>query len=238
MSTLEDRIEIANPQQPHCATVLLLDTSGSMDGEKISALNEGIRIFKKEIVGDETEEAKGDDLAAKRVDLAVITFGHAVNVIHEFSSVGDFDPPTLVANGTTPMGGAILKAIEMVEQRKQQYKAQGIDYYRPWVFMITDGEPTDMQPGDSKWTETTKKVHDGEANKKFMFFAVAVGEANMDMLKTIAPPNRGPVKLKGTKFKDLFQWLSRSQIKVSASKVGDQVALENPATAGWGEVSG
>ena len=53
MSKLQDRIEIANPQQPHCATVLLLDTSGSMAGEKIAALNEGLKLFREEVSKDD-----------------------------------------------------------------------------------------------------------------------------------------------------------------------------------------
>jgi uncharacterized protein YegL len=237
MSKLEERIEIANPQQPHCATVLLVDTSGSMAGEKIYALNEGIKVFKAEIVGDEAQHIQGDELAAKRVELAVVSFGGSVNVLHDFSSIQDFEPPALVADGGTPMGEAVLRAVDLVEQRKEQYKSQGIDYYRPWIFMITDGEPTDMQPGDSKWNEVLGKVREGEANKKFMFFAVAVEPANTELLKKIAPPNRPPVCLKGNRFREMFQWLSKSQSKVSASKLGEQVALENPVAAGWGQIS-
>ena len=197
MAKLEDRIEIANPHQPHCATVLLLDTSGSMsEGGKINALTNGLTIFK--------EDVSKDDLASKRVDLSVITFGDSVTVTHDFSSIEEFEPPVLSADGYTPMGEAILKAIELIEQRKHQYKNKGIDYYRPWIFMITDGEPTDMEPGDSKWNEVTRKVHDGENNKKFMFFAVAVEPANTELLRQIAPPNRPPIRLKEGKFKDLF----------------------------------
>jgi len=225
---LEERIEIANPQQPHVATVLLLDTSGSMtDGNKIIQLNEGLKIFK--------EDVSSDDLARKRVDLAVITFSNDVNVISDFSSVEEFKPPRLKASGLTPMGDAILRAIELVEQRKGIYKAKGIDYYRPWIFMIPDGAPTDMQLGDSMWNDVIKKVHEGEANKKFSFFAVGVEPANMELLKQIAPPNREPVKLKQGKFNEMFAWLSRSTVSVSSSKVGEQVALESPQ--GWGEVS-
>lgn len=229
MTSLIDRIEIANPQQPHCATVLLLDTSGSMQGGKITALTEGLTVFK--------EDVSTDELASKRLDLAVITFGDGVCVTHDFSSIVDFEPPTLSADGYTPMGEAILKAIELIEQRKQQYKDKGIDYYRPWIFMITDGDPTDMQPGDPMWNDVIRKVHDGENNKKFMFFAVAVEPANTELLKQIAPPNRPPIMLKQGRFKDLFNWLSKSQSKVSSSKVGEQVALENPVAAGWAAVS-
>ena len=200
-----------------------------MSGPKIAALNEGLRIFK--------DEVSNDELAAKRVDLAVVTFGATVSVLVDFSSIHDFEVPTLTAAGLTPMGEAISKAIDMVETRKQQYKLQGIDYYRPWIFMITDGDPTDIQPGDATWNEVTRKLHEGEAGKNFMFFAVAVEPANTDVLAQIAPQNRPPVKLKGTKFKEMFQWLSKSQSKVSASKVGEQITLENPVAAGWGQVS-
>lgn len=229
---LEDLVDIANPQQPHCATILLLDTSGSMQElGKIAQLNDGLRFFKEDI--------EKDDLASKRVDLAVLTFDDNVQVIHNFSNIDAFDPPTLTAGGYTAMGEAILKAIEMVEERKQQYKQKGIDYYRPWIFLITDGEPTDIGPGDSKWDSIIKSIHNGETDKKFMFFGVAVEPANMEILKQITPPNRPPVRLKQNRFKELFQWLSKSLGSggVSGSNPGEQVKLENPVAAGWGEVS-
>jgi uncharacterized protein YegL len=229
MSRLEELVEIGNPTQPHCATVLLLDTSGSMDGEKISRLNEALRAFK--------EETAADELARKRVDLAVVTFGGVVTTVQNFCSIDDFEPAPLTAGGGTPLGQAILKASDMIEERKQQYKAQGIDYYRPWMFLITDGAPTDMSRGDASWTEVVKRVQEGEANKKFMFFAVVVEPADIETLAQIAPPNRPPVKLVGKKFKEMFQWLSKSQAKVSSSKVGENVAIENPVAAGWGEVA-
>jgi uncharacterized protein YegL len=134
------------------------------------------------------------------------------------------------------MGEAIQRAVEITEQRKEHYKAQGIDYYRPWIFLITDGEPTDMQPGEAFWTEITKLVHDGEGNRRFTFFAVGVPPANTRLLNRIAPPNRAAVQLTGT-FREMFLWLSRSQATLSASKIGEHVALETPMAAGWAQVS-
>jgi uncharacterized protein YegL len=229
MSILEDKIEIGNPEEPHCATVLLLDTSGSMlEMNKIAQLNEGLRFFKKDV--------SDDTLARKRVDLAVVTFGSTVNVIdNRFSMIEDFEPPTFQANGQTPMGAAILKAVEMLETRKAEYRAKGTDYYRPWIFMITDGVPTDMQLGDPLWNNVVRTVRDGEENKKFLFFTVAVEPADMELLKQIAPLNRPPLKLQPGKFKELFEWLSKSQCKVSASNVGEQTKLDS--TSGWSEVS-
>ncbi len=230
MSELEELVEIAHPQQPHCPTVLLLDTSGSMTVEsKIEQLNEGIRTFKEEI--------EKDELARKRVDLAVVTFGETVEVVQEFISVEDFEPPALEAKGLTPMGDAILTAIGLIEKRKEDYRTEGIDYYRPWIFMITDGEPTDMNKGDSKWDEVATAVHEGETNNQFLFFCVGVEPANMDLLKEITPSSREPVKLKENRFHDMFMWLSRSQVTVSLSNVGDQVVLEDPfGMSGWGEI--
>lgn len=227
---LEDLIEIANPQQTHCATVLLLDTSSSMsDSGKITALSEGLSVFKDDLLRDE--------LAAKRVDLAIITFGENVEQIQDFSTIDEFEPPNLIANGYTPMGEAILKAIDLIEQRKSQYKDKGIDYYRPWIFMITDGDPTDMQPGSNLWNDVVREVHQGEANGKFMFFAVAVEPANLELLNQLAPPNRAPVSLKGGRFKELFEWLSNSQSAVANSQYGEKVKLEDPVDAGWGQIS-
>jgi len=229
--TLEEMVEIAYPQQPHCPTILLLDTSGSMNiSNKINDLNSGIKTFKEEI--------EKDDLARKRIDLAVVAFGQSVRVVSGFTSIEEFEPEELVADGLTPMGSAIKKSIDMLEARKDEYKTEGIDYYRPWIFMITDGEPTDMKEGDELWNETVNAVHKGEKEGKFLFFTVGVDEADMDTLKLISPPNRAPIKLKENHFNEMFIWLSRSQTKVSASKVGEQVVLEDPFDMlnGWGEI--
>ncbi|MBN2733726.1 MAG: VWA domain-containing protein [Methanomicrobiaceae archaeon] len=228
--TLEEMVEIAHPQQPHCPTILLLDISGSMTiGDKISQLNSGIKAFKEEI--------ETDDLARKRVDIAVITFGKKVEVVSDFTSVEDFNPPELVADGLTPMGDAIKKSLEILESRKEEYKKEGIDYYRPWIFLITDGEPTDMEEGDEKWEEVISAIHTGEKDGKFLFFGVGVDSADMETLKKISPPGRTPIKLKENHFKEMFMWLSKSQAKVSASNMGEQVILDDPlGMNGWGEI--
>lgn len=227
MSKLEDEVEVGNPQQAHCATVLLLDTSGAMAGPNIMALNQGLADFKEEVLKDE--------VASKRVDLAVVTFGGEVKVAHAFSSIDDFQVSPLTAEGATRMGEGIWKAMEMIEKRKQQYREIGTDYYRPWLFLISAGEPTDMRPGDAKWDTVIKLVHAGEAAGKFMFFAVAAEKANMELLAKIAPPNRPPARLMSGKWKELFGWLTRSS--AANSTEGGSAKMEHPQTAGWGEVS-
>jgi uncharacterized protein YegL len=215
-------VEFVNNPEPRVPFVLLLDTSGSMQGPPIEALNSGLMQCRDELLADA--------LAAKRVELAVVTFGGSVNVVTEFTTAEQFSPQSLIADGDTPMGGAILKGIEMLAQRKQTYKGHGIAYYRPWIFLITDGAPTDQ------WHEAARRIKDGELKKAFLFFSVGVDDADQGVLKQLSS-QREPLKLKGLRFRDLFQWVSSSLTRTSHSRSDEQVKLENPATpAGWAEI--
>lgn len=218
---LEDAVEFAENPEPRCPCVLLLDASGSMQGEAMEALNEGLRAFK--------EQLNQDNLARKRVEVAIVTFGSDVKVVQDFVTADQFEPPTLSAQGLTHMGGAILQGLEMIEARKGEYRNNGINYYRPWVFLITDGEP--QGEPDSIVEQATQRIRDDEASKRVAFFAVGVEAANMTRLSQIVV--RSPLKLRGLNFKELFIWLSASMQRVSQSKPEDQVALPPP---GWGVV--
>jgi uncharacterized protein YegL len=214
-------VDLMTNTEPRCPCVLLLDTSGSMKGQPIADLNAGLIQFK--------DELSADALATKRVELSIITFGEEVTLVQEFASPDSFTPPTLIASGPTPMGEAINKGLDTLQDRKEVYRQAGINCYRPWVFLITDGGPTD------NWKPAANRVKEGDAGKKFSFFGIAVEGANVDILKEIC--TRAPLKLKETRFRELFVWLSRSLKSVSSSRVGDAVPLTNPATPdGWASV--
>ena len=122
--------EFAINPDPRCACVLLLDTSTSMSGGRIDALNEGLKAFESDL--------REDPLAQRRVELALVTFGESVQKVHDFVSAASFQAPTLVASGSTPMGEAIALGVQLVKNRKAEYNSNGVPYYRPWIFLITD----------------------------------------------------------------------------------------------------
>jgi len=161
MSDFADQIpfgaaEFAENPEPRCPCVLLLDTSASMSGAPVRELNEGLVAFKDELMAD--------SMAVKRVELAVVSFG-PVQVVSEFQTADTFQAPNLVAKGDTPMGQAIERALDMLNQRKEVYKQNGVSYYRPWVFLVTDGAPTD------NWANAASLVRFGEESKAFKYLS-------------------------------------------------------------------
>lgn len=218
MTHLEGDIEFAENPEPRCPCVLLLDTSRSMQGAPIDALNAGIRTFRDELLKD--------SLAARRVEVAVISFDSHIEVVQQFVTVKQFQPPELTVQGFTNMGAAIQKALDLIQERKSVYRANGIAYYRPWVLMVTDGEP--HGEADHVVQEAAARIKKYEDEKRLAFFAVGVQNASMQKLSQISV--RPPMSLSGLNFKDMFVWLSTSMQLVSRSQVDEQIPLPPPGT--------
>lgn len=205
--------------EPRCPCVLLLDTSASMEGEAIEALNDGYKLF--------LDTLKEDDLATLRVELCVITFGGHVYSLQEFATVDESRFTKMTSAGLTPMGEAIQLGIAKLTERKKLYRTLGLRHFRPWMFLITDGEPTD------EWQNAAKLVHQHTKGKHLSFFAVGVEGANMAILKNISA--RPPVQLRGLEFSEMFAWLSSSLATASHSNPGNEVQLRTVDS--WGVVS-
>lgn len=219
------RLRDGNPE-PRVPCVLLLDVSGSMSGDKIQELNAGLETIRTELLKDEQ--------AARRVELAVVTFGGKVDIAQDFALPSEFKPPVLAADGDTPMGAAILRAYELIEKRKARYEASDLDSYEPWVFMVTDGDPTDPAEVLESAVRRIRQADAQDRGRRIAFFAVGVEGANMQRLARIS--KRAPLKLRGLQFASMFRWVSQVCVGVSRSRIGDRVTLANPIADGWAEM--
>ena len=225
---LQDMVEFAENPEPRCPCVLILDTSGSMYGPPIQALNEGVRTFKSEL--------EKDPLAALRVEVAAIIYDgwdgstnmNSVRLIQDFVTVDKFNPPTLGTFSGNHEAKAIHLALDTIEKRKRSYRESGISYYRPWIILIADGgltEPPDVI------ISASERLRQAELDKQVAFFAVGVGGADMDQLARLG--TREPLLLNGLAFNELFVWLSGSMSRVSSSRPGDEVQLDVDGLRDW-----
>lgn len=213
-------LEFAENPDPRCPCILLLDVSSSMQGEPIAALNQGLSAFQAEVARD--------TLASRRVEVAIVTFGTGAKVVQDFVTVDQFQPPELQANGQTHMASGIQTALDLLERRKTTYKSNGVAYYRPWLFLITDGSP--YGEPDTAVDAARQRLLAEQRTNRASFFAVGTETANFSTLQTFTTPERPPLKLRGIQFVELFVWLSRSQAAVAQSKPNEQVPLP---PVGW-----
>jgi uncharacterized protein YegL len=216
MATLEDSVEFIN-QQPRCPCALILDTSGSMSDEPIKALNAGLQTLR--------DDLHNDNLAKKRVEIAIVEFNTGVRVVQDFVTAANFQPPTLAASGATDIVGGINQALDLIQRRKNKYKDNGVPFYRPWAFLITDGKVAVKE-----YEQVAERIRADEKDNRIAFFAVGVNGANEECLRNISV--RPHKMLDGLKFRELFLWLSASMKKVSQSKPGDMVPLDK-GTGTW-----
>ena len=214
----EDLVDNPTARVPIC---LVLDVSGSMNGEPIRELQAGVQMFYDAI--------RDDEIAQYAAEISIVTFGSQAQRTVDFMSIERQDVPALIAEGTTAMGQGVNLALDLLEVRKSDYQRAGVDYYQPWMVIMTDGEPTD---DISRASERVQKLCE---TRKLSVFPIAIGAAaNMDTLAMLSP-GRPPLRLKGLNFKEFFLWLSRSVSRVSQSTPGETVPLDLAGIEAWGQ---
>jgi uncharacterized protein YegL len=205
--------------------VILVDGSTSMEGEPIDELNKGLQTLGSDL--------KGDDVARQRVRLLLLRIGDPedVQVLTDWTDAIDFTPPSVVANGSTPLGAGARRALLEIEQEKHRLDDNGVPFNRPWLFILTDGEPTDRD-----WRDAAAECRAAEAANKATIFCIGVGSgANIDQLSQFSV--RPPKILKSIDhFKEFFLWLSRSA-KVGSRK-SESEAVQMAATDPWAVAPG
>ena len=215
----EDLVENPTARVPIC---LVLDVSGSMSGTPIRELQAGVQMF--------FDAIKQDEVAQYAAEICIVTFGDVVTKDLDFMSVERQKLPVFSAGGLTPMGQATSLALDLLEARKEDYKRAGVDYYQPWMVVMTDGEPTD------DISTAAARIGSLVAGKKLTVFPIAIGaDANLQVLAQLSP-SRPPLRLKGLNFKEFFVWLSRSVSRVSQSTPGEVVPLDVQGISAWAQV--
>lgn len=215
----EDLAENPTTRVPVC---LVLDVSGSMEGDPIAELHSGVRMF--------FEAIREDDVAQFAAEICIVTFGGTAQKVLDFSAISRQDVPPLVASGMTPMGHAVSIALDLLEARKEDYQRAGVDYFQPWMVLMTDGEPTD------DIDEAVARVASLISKRKLSVFPIAIGEeANVQSLARFSP-TRPPLRLKGLRFNEFFDWLSRSVSRISQSTPGDAAAPDTKGIEAWGQL--
>lgn len=210
----EDTILV--PQSAHATCLILVDTSGSMGGERIKSVNDGLRQFYQQLLAD--EQAK--DI----IDVAVVSFNDSVEVIQEFMPVSLVtEIPELTATGLTAMGKGLETAIEMVLERKRIYDMEGIESFIPWIVMFTDGAPTDdISVAKQRLDAENAKSNSGRG--RIQLWTLAVEGASIDTLQSLTPRN---LWITGNDYSKIFDWTRKSLAVISQSKPGDRPVLPN-----------
>ncbi|OJZ64269.1 VWA domain-containing protein [Mycolicibacterium diernhoferi] len=203
-----------------------------MDGEPMAALERGFARF--------TQYLQNESLASKRVEVAVVTFGTVATVQVPMQEARNLRPTRFPVGGTTNLAAGIHLALDIIEDRKSAYKAAGLQYYRPWVLVITDGK-ANIDGFDA----AVERINAVESARGVTVFAVGAGpRVNYPQLSRLST-QRSPAPLDGLKFEALFEWLSASLVNVSNSSehaltdealnsMGDHIQL--PSIAGWATV--
>ena len=201
--------------ETHVPCVLLLDASKSMEGNPIRELNKGLQKF--------DEALREDHLALGRAEVNVIVFNSEVHEVTHFMPASKFESPVLTAGGCTSMNEAIIKGLQVLEQRKDVYYSYGIDYYRPWMFLLTDGYATDPELED----EAIKTLRDYQKGKKVTFFPMGIGDkADFGKLSEYTADGTGLVfKAEKDNFASCFVWLSKSIRAIAHSDHNQDVPL-------------
>ncbi len=198
-----------------CPVVLLVDKSSSMSGEPIAELNKGLKVFQTQI--------QNNRVAASRLDVALIAFGSDVEIARDFDLLEGTAFPTIRTGGCTKMIEAINEGMNRLESRRAWMKGEGLQGYRGYIILITDGHPNSGGSKPADVDAVKLRLKQAIEVKKLNFLPIGVEGANMEFLNKLAVGGIKAQKLKGFNFIEFFEWLSASLTAVTNSRPGEKV---------------
>ncbi|MEI7355302.1 VWA domain-containing protein [Pectobacterium versatile] len=181
---------------------LLLDTSGSMHGEPIEAVKNGVQTLLTTL--------RQDPYALETAYVSVITFDTSARQAVPLTDLLNFKSPDLVASGTTALGEALSLVAQAIGSEVRKTTAETKGDWRPLVFIMTDGAPTD---------DWCKGVADFKSARTGVVVACAAGQvAETKVLQEITEIVLRLDTADSNSIKAFFKWVSAS-ISVGSQKV-------------------
>jgi len=181
---------------------LLLDTSGSMSGEPIEAVKNGLQLL--------VSTLRQDPHALETAYLSVIGFGSDATVLVPLTELVSFQPPTISASGTTAMGAALSLLARQIDAEVTRTTADAKGDWKPIVFLMTDGHPTD------DWSAGLREL---KQRKLGTVVACAAGlQGDQSILKEITDAVVRLDSADSATISAFFKWVSAS-ISVGSQKV-------------------
>ena len=204
-----------------CPVVIVLDTSGSMNGAPIEELNKALVQLKEDILCDPT--------LTQRLEVGIVCFDDEARQERGIDLVTvDTKMPVLNIGGQTNLVAGIRMAIDLVEERKAFYKSNNEQYYRPFIVLFTDGAPTNTPEEIDQLDNDIQQMSDA---KKFVFIPFGVEGADLQLLAKLAAQTadeRLSNKAKAwqmkdvTKFAEIFAFVSSRSRKPSTREAHRQ----------------
>ena len=188
---------------------ILADTSGSMEGEKIQALNNALREMVSSL--SSVEDIRGE------FKVSIITFGGDVVLHQELENVDKIQLTELTARGNTPMGSAISLVSELINDKSIVPSTA----YTPTSVLVSDGMPTDIRVEDAtfddyiNWDPIVQLQSSENRASKCLRLAMGIGaDADNDMLKAFVNNSSIPVfKSKDAAgIQSFFKWVTMSTV--------------------------
>lgn len=180
---------------------LLLDVSGSMSGEPIESVKNGLSML--------LEELRGEPQALETAYLSVITFESVAKQVVPLTDLFAFQEPPLTSGGSTALGEALSLTAQKIESEVIKNTNETKGDWKPMVVIFTDGEPTD---------DWQKGANELKTKKAFVIACGAGHNANDQILKQIT---ESVIHLKSCSRGDIikfFKWIS-SSITTSSTKI-------------------
>jgi uncharacterized protein YegL len=192
---------------------LLLDTSGSMAGAPIVAVNNGVGLLYRELMNNPN--------ALETVWISVITFAADAKRI-PLTELMKFTPPTLTAGGPTALGAALRELGRALDQDILPNSPDRKGDYKPLAFLLTDGAPTD------EWKSAAQALKQRTTARLGTFIALGCGdEVKVDVLKDVSDTVMLMRDVQAESLQEFFRWVSASvkQASIAAPRLGTGESL-------------